>query len=292
MPLLSGNTTENFGISLAGTGTVSWVLSAISALNPLQQGEGVSAQGVIAAAGVSIIPSSFSGNPHGPASRELQFFSAINLGTSSNVVTLGKVVVLPGAPNTFFQFSPPALLQGGESLIYVKDAGFQVYDSLGLKKEECCGTSTGLGPATGAVAALAFQTVSQSIPNTTNTAVKLDTLGFEAPATMYSAGAPTQLMAPQAGLYRVTANVLWPVAGANALAELWFQVNGAATQYGRTEGHISAIAGVLTSMMADFLFNLNAGDYVEAYVWQNNGGALVLNPDAGTTTYFSMALVR
>src|SRR5580700_1265408 len=157
MPLLAGNTTEEFGLSVSGTGTVSWVISCISQLSAggdvlIESKRGLTAQGQVYQPSILAIPSSFTQATHGVATRELQFFSAVNQGTSSNVVTLGKIVTVTligtttftSTATNFFQFSPPSTLQPQESLIYVKDSGFQVYDAQGLKKTECCsGTATG-----------------------------------------------------------------------------------------------------------------------------------------------------
>lgn len=307
MPLLAGNTTEQFGLSVSGTGTVSWVLSCNSRLSAggdvlVEAIRGLTAQGLVYAPSTLAIPSSFTQATHGAATRELQFFSAVNQGTASNVVTLGKIVTVTligsstftSTATNFFQFSPPSLLQPQESLIYVQDSGFQVYDAQGLKKTECCsgGTSTGQPVSQGAVAALSYQTTTQTILNTATTAVQMDTLSFASPASMYNAAQDTHLAAPQAGLYSVMANIIWPVAGANTLGALWFLVNGAGTPLGKVEGHIAGISGVPTSMLATFLVNLNAGDYVEAYCYQNNGSSLTLSNDAGPAVYLSLALVR
>jgi hypothetical protein len=308
MPLLAGNTTEEFGLSVSGTGTVSWVLSCISQLSAggnvlVESSRGLTAQGAVYQPSILAIPSSFTQATHGAATRELQFFSAVNQGTSSNVVTLGKIVTVTligtttfsSTATNFFQFSPPSTLQPQESLIYVKDSGFQVYDAQGLKKTECCsGTATGTGipVGAGAVAAQSYQADGQTIPNATNTPVKFDTLMFATPASMYGTAAPTQLVAPQAGLYRALASVAFATASANVPAELWFQVNGVTGKSGDYQQHITAISGQNTSMITSFLFNLNAGDYVEAWVWHNNGSALALADGAGPLTFFSLALVR
>jgi|HubBroStandDraft_4_1064222.scaffolds.fasta_scaffold00106_1 hypothetical protein len=309
MPLLAGNTTEEFGLSVSGTGTVSWVISCISQLSAggdvlIESKRGLTAQGQVYQPSILAIPSSFTQATHGVATRELQFFSAVNQGTSSNVVTLGKIVTVTligtttftSTATNFFQFSPPSTLQPQESLIYVKDSGFQVYDAQGLKKVEGDGTScmsTGTTTYPSPVAAQSYQAAGQTIPSSTNTPVTFDTLNFASPSSMYSTATPTRLTAPQAGLYRAVANVIFSTAGSNALASMWLQVNGGtATHYAVSEGHISSIAGANTNYLSEFLFNLNAGDYVEAWVTQNNGSGLALNDDTGPATCFSLSLVR
>lgn len=134
MPLLSGNTREKFGLQLSGTGTISWAISSTSQLD--QRIENVSAQGVIYVAGISTLDTSVvPPEPHGASSRELQFFSCINQDVATITVTLGKVVRTSPDPNNpasaFFQFSPPTVLQAGQTFTYVKGAGFIVYDATG-----------------------------------------------------------------------------------------------------------------------------------------------------------------
>jgi hypothetical protein len=297
MPLLN-SITENFALQLNGTGTSIWVISCVSRVNlsaPPSQPIYVTAQGTATSSGVTPVTTNANEAAFyaGGDSRELQFFSAANDGTAALQVTFGKQVVAPAKVTGFYPFSPPALLQAGESLIYVKDAGFQVYDAQGLKKTECCsGTGTGQPASQGAVAAQAYQANGQTIANTTNTAVKFDTLMFASPVSMYGTAQPTRLVAPQAGLYEALASVAYSTASANVPAEIWFQVNGVAGKSGDYQQHISAIAGQNTSMITSFLFNLNAGDYVEVWTWHNNGSALALADGAGPLTYFSLALAR
>ena len=231
MPLLAGNTTESFGIQLGGTGTVSWVLSCISELaggdgQNATVSRGVTAQGTAFAGGFRAIPNTFEPYKHGPATRELQFFSAINQGTGSNVVTLGKIVtqtVIETVPflstaTTFFQFSPPALLNPGWSLIYVKEAGFFVYNADGVPVGPVAAGYTFSDGSTQDTSAspsninacMVYNSQSQAVNAETSIQAAFDTVIDQntSPANngspFWNSSNPTYLTIPEPGYYQVS----------------------------------------------------------------------------------------
>ena len=112
-------------------------------------------------------------------------------------------------------------------------------------------------------------TAIQSIPNGTNTVLTFGTADYNN-AGVFNAATPTRLTAPVSGTYLIIAYVWW---GANAtgLRELWTNVNGSTDLEWSIQPPPTGVGleqGVTTT------FHLNAGDYVQAYVYQDSGGAL------------------
>lgn len=316
MPLLAGNTTESFGIQLGGTGTVSWVLSCISELaggdgQNATVSRGVTAQGTAFASGFRAIPSTFEPYVHGPATRELQFFSAINQGAGSNVVTLGKVVsqtVIETVPflstaTTFFQFSPPALLNPGESLIYVREAGFFVYDVNGLLKVEAAaagtyqslvinGTGSGItfpdgsvqltaaSPTAATYCAVANISNAQSIPSGSYTAVSFDTVVSD-PESQFSGG--TTFTAKQAGLYQIQGSVRIAADGASGYGMLTIYHNGNPCG---GDSH-PALSGAVSSLSVGMTLVLAAGDTIQLAYFQNSGSSVTTAVSHTNTVQFT-----
>ena len=119
-----------------------------------------SAEGIITTAGATALNVNFGGSsPVSPNkayhSLQLEFLSVVNTDIAPQTVQFGKVndVHLPG----FVPLIAPALLDAGESLVFVLGAGFQVYDAVGLFKMEVgpAGPPGPTGPtgATGATGA-------------------------------------------------------------------------------------------------------------------------------------------
>lgn len=279
-------------------------MSAVSALD--SRTEAVSSQGTATGTGITVIPSSLIGGAaaanvgavHGPASRELQFFSCINQGTATNVVTLGKVVTLlaqPGGTTTsFFQFSPPIRLLPNESFTYVKEAGFAVYDSFGLPKQNVQSTSNNLLTATVALG------TSQSIASGAVATVNFDTVLYD-PSSMWAPGSHA-FRAPVDGSYVVTGCLRWTAVATDAGGRRtsYFLVNGVATpQYGNAavSSDGSGAAGFTLSTLSSAILSLAAGDLVTLVASPNTSDASPVSvvgsgsDGAITRTSFSMAKV-
>ncbi len=109
----------------------------------------------------------------------------------------------------------------------------------------------------------------QSIPNATWTAVNMGAVFHDTQAG-WSAGSPSRLTAPRSSYYLVGASVGFDV-NATGVRQLSILYNGADYSYGVSMG---AVAGIQSRMSATTSMVMTAGDYVQASVWQNSGGAL------------------
>jgi len=137
-----------------------------------------------------------------------------------------------------------------------------------------------LGASTGAYGqrplAVMRQTVAQSIPNATPTAILLDATDVDR-----DGGHSTNTswyIANTAGWYQASAVVAF-ISNATGARFAWLQVNGA-TRKAEAAGPPSS--GFETAQNVTDTFFLNVGDYVEAYAYQSSGGAL--NTFIGLTT--------
>lgn len=110
--------------------------------------------------------------------------------------------------------------------------------------------------------------VNQSIPTSALTALTFNTADANV-GDLFSAAQPTRLTAPVAGTYLVTATVQWSN-GAGGSRRLTLRVNGA-TPIAAVDGPPNG-DGTLDQNVAT-VHHLNAGDYVEAVVWQTSGAA-------------------
>lgn len=124
----------------------------------------------------------------------------------------------------------------------------------------------------------AFSSSNPSIANNTVTYLTFDSEDHDTD-TMHSTVSNTgRLTATTAGVYLIVASANWKDAAAAGLRAVGISRNAARTNlaYVQTVG----TAGQTTYQQAVIVYPLNAGDYVEMWVQQNSGGALVM--DAGT----------
>jgi hypothetical protein len=131
----------------------------------------------------------------------------------------------------------------------------------------------------------------QSIPDNTFTRLCYDTAIFDndsiwggtSPATCDSTGPRTKLIAPVDGVYQINASLQW-ANNSTGVRVLTILKNGT-TGLAIDQTQAAAFTGSAVSTLA----KLNAGDFVQANVLQNSGGALAA---VGTsTTNFSMTWV-
>src|SRR5262245_48018181 len=98
-----------------------------------------------------------------------------------------------------------------------------------------------------------------------------------------------RLKAPVAGKYYIFANITWESPVGTGLWGLRLQLNGKTVIAEQTQP--STVASFRISMSVGTLYALGAGDYVEAQVFQNTGGALVIRSLPATSPEFGMARI-
>lgn len=124
------------------------------------------------------------------------------------------------------------------------------------------------------IAPRASRSTTQSIANTTDTAITFDAVNSDAWA-CWSAGQATRLTAPIPGRYSATGLISW-AGNATGFRSIWIEKNGTST-LGR-QSTVSVGAGNPTWMEATAQpFDMVPGDYLRLIVWQNSGGALNVN---------------
>jgi hypothetical protein len=98
-----------------------------------------------------------------------------------------------------------------------------------------------------------------------------------------------RLKAPAAGKYYIFANITWETPIGTGLWGLRLQLNGKTVIAEQTLPNTAAQFRI--SMSVGTLYALGAGDYVEAQVFQNSGGPLLIRHIPATSPEFGMAKV-
>ena len=113
------------------------------------------------------------------------------------------------------------------------------------------------------------------------TAVTWETEIFDTDA-MWAIGQPSRLVVPLQGIYLMGATVTWGQLSSSR--EIFFMVNGATELERKTIHNTLAFNG---GCSFQYLWYLNAGDYVELYAAQYSGGTFPLstNPCAAWMMY-------
>ena len=112
------------------------------------------------------------------------------------------------------------------------------------------------------------QSAGQSIPNTTNTALTLDTNTINTDG-MWAAGNNTRLTAPLAGKYLIIGGVSFAV-GPGAGGSITFRKNG--TTFVGSSSPVTQSGSFVG--VAEDIIALSATDYIEIIAFQNSGGAI------------------
>jgi hypothetical protein len=133
MPVLA-LVSESYSMSFAVAGNSSWVISYVDH-GPNGTPTYESSQGQVTAPGqVVVVSQASSVNPEPGHARELQFFCIRNNSlTVTQTVSFGKIIG-PAIPGQYFAFTPQTTLLPGETVVYVQNAGFQVFNAAGLQK--------------------------------------------------------------------------------------------------------------------------------------------------------------
>jgi hypothetical protein len=265
MPSLTDQN-QQFAISASSASPLTWTMQQQQTVTtPQSAGSATNQQnfdyeGVIMLEAVSPI-----GEPGIPGyTLEVTYLSIVNTGNVTQTVSYGKVIL----PNTYYQVSPEFLLAPGWSAIFVRDAGWFLFNENGVNQEGG-GGSGGVTPAT-VYSASVYLNQSQSVPSSSDemtTVVAFDTVNFD-PSGMFN---PTTHLftAPAAGVYLVTGSITWGPdsgdTGGNRGAA--FQVNGASPPLYGVNATASANTGqaeggqVVTNTLTCIL-SLNEGDTV------------------------------
>jgi len=98
---------------------------------------------------------------------------------------------------------------------------------------------------------------------------------------------PGRLKAPIAGKYYIFAHIAWQSPIGTGLWGVRLRLNGNTVIAEQTAPNNVATVGV--SMSVGTVYALAAGDYVEAQVFQNNGGSLAISHIPATSPEFGMA---
>lgn len=141
-------------------------------------------------------------------------------------------------------------------------------------------------------AARVYRTTSQSINDSTLTAIAFDAERFDtesnASSTIHSTVSNTErLTAQTAGKYQISASIIW-ASNATGKRELYIRLNGATSLAVVTQ---PAISGQAIAQTISTLYNLDVSDYVEACGFQTSGGALNVSNVGNSSPEFMMVRV-
>ena len=132
-------------------------------------------------------------------------------------------------------------------------------------------------------AARVTRTAAQSIEDSVTTAVAFDSERYDTAAMHDNSANNSRLTAPVAGIYLVAAEINWPP-DPDGNRQLHLRVNGAMSDI-----VIQSVAPTASNtLQATTQVRLQAGDYVEAYVFQDSGGFLNVSKTNDSSPEFSM----
>lgn len=134
-------------------------------------------------------------------------------------------------------------------------------------------------------AAVLRQTVAQSIPTGSNTAITFDTKDSDT-AGGWSSGANTRYTAQYPGRYNFSGGVSFTNSAVGQRGIQWY-VNGSILNYANVFLNSTAAGGWADAAVDQSIF-LNIGDFVELRVFQNTGGALLTQVNAGNQAVMSV----
>jgi hypothetical protein len=135
-------------------------------------------------------------------------------------------------------------------------------------------TPAGGGGSGAFVGAKAYQAGTQSIPNTTPTAVTLTTELYDTDGFHEGVTNPSRFTVPsgKAGYYSLKGKLYWD-GNATGARTLWFLVNATTVVRGST-ANLENLSSNPQQMVTTADVQLDAGDYVELIAYQSSGGAL------------------
>ena len=174
------------------------------------------------------------------------------------------------------EFPTPAAGDDGEALVYNHGTGAYVLTALSASSLKHC---------------KAYNNTTQSIPNATATALTFNAEEADTDAFHDNGTNPSRLTIPtgQGGVYLVTAFAYFGINGTGNRF-LWLRVNGSAVRGGGAseEGHLTRD----TRLGLAAILVLAAGDYIEAFVQQDTGGAFNAGDAAAAEKQNFLAAVK
>lgn len=140
---------------------------------------------------------------------------------------------------------------------------------------------------------LGAQSTGQSIPNNATTALSLDTNVYDSHSGHSTTTNNSRYTCPAgcAGWYDLDAEVTFPV-NASGRRIIVFRVNGVVASAGPQAEQPPTSAGTVLTLCHEYSVFLNAGDYVECYLLQTSGGALVLPGGTSQNAFMRVEWVR
>jgi len=134
------------------------------------------------------------------------------------------------------------------------------------------------------------RTASQSIPDTTWTAIIFDAEYNDPHAMHDNALNPSRIIAPESGVYLATCHIQWTYIPNTGYRFLGLTRNGSANLRYETM-HNTAHDATNPDQTIAGLFNLNLNDYLEAWVYHNRGAALTIDQTAWRYPIITVAKV-
>ncbi len=136
--------------------------------------------------------------------------------------------------------------------------------------------------------ARAYNNSSQTISNTTDTAITLNSERYDYGNLHSTVTNTSRLTAQAGGVYHISASANF-AANATGLRVIYIRLNGTTDICGQSS---PGSASNSTSLSVNTLYYLNAGDYVEMYVYQASGGNLSINSSGNLSPELSMQLAQ
>jgi hypothetical protein len=127
-----------------------------------------------------------------------------------------------------------------------------------------------------------------SVPNSTLTAISFTTARFRSPTSMWDVSTPTQLIAPQSGLYLITGSVHWASSSSGTYRHVGIMFNGTNRVAGQSRSPSTSASRWLSTSA---LWHMSAGEYVELVVQQDSGTAQNIEVVENGSMEFAMSFV-
>lgn len=133
-----------------------------------------------------------------------------------------------------------------------------------------------------------YSSSAQSISNSSETAINLDSERYDYGSFHDTVTNNTRLTAPVAGIYHISGSLQYAVNG-TGVRVVYIRLNGTTDIAAQTAPSSSASS---IGMSLDTLYYLNAGDYVELTAYQTSGGNLNVNSSGNYTPEFAIQLAQ
>lgn len=140
-----------------------------------------------------------------------------------------------------------------------------------LHLRDSSGTVTDIGGSStpAVVACRVFSSATQSISDSTITAITFDSENYDTSA-IHAGGNPTRMTASATGYWRFTGGTSWDTNTSN-LRYLWWRKNGSTEVNGGMVQQTPNAGGI--AMFTSVTLSLSATDYIELMCYQTSGGA-------------------